>query len=109
MVITYCPACNTVNGGSTNDPRGVPRCNTCGGTITMAQSFIGQAVGNYELVPFMIKEGLVPDECTWIQVEFPVDGAVSIMYRVNVTEGRLAAFQRAFNAYLESIKPKEEE
>lgn len=68
----------------------------------MASPFDGPQVGSYEIVRFLIAEDLVPPECTVINIDFPIDGSVQILYRVNLTEGRLQAFMRAFNAYLAS-------
>lgn len=54
------------------------------------------------IIPYLVKEGLVPDESINIQIEFPTDGAVTITYQVFMTGDRLARFQRAFAEYLKS-------
>jgi len=54
----------------------------------------------FKLTQCLIEEGLIPDECKDMTVCFPADGIVEIVYRVNMTDERLARFQRAYAKYL---------
>lgn len=60
--------------------------------------------GTPDLIRCMINEGLVPEECVDIIVEFRVDALPQIIYRVNLDEARIGRFQRAFTRYLEPVK-----
>lgn len=67
--------------------------------------FEGPGILSFSLMPFLLKEDLIPEECTGVQIDFPVgERAVKITYVVNLTDGRLKAFHRAFTAYLEHVK-----
>lgn len=61
---------------------------------------VNESVPNESLIGYLVREGLVPEECTLINVVFVVDSVVRIDYSVHLTDTRLEAFRRAFAAYL---------
>jgi hypothetical protein len=48
----------------------------------------------------LVAEGLVPDDCHNIHLDFTAHAAPVLRYELFLTEDRLARFQRAFAAYL---------
>lgn len=66
--------------------------------------FEGQGIITHALMRYLLKEDLIPEECVVVAIDFPIDSSVQITYKVNLTEGRLKAFHRAFTAYLEALR-----
>lgn len=53
-----------------------------------------------ELSKYLLEEGLLPDDCTFVSVEFPVDSTPKVVYTTLLNEERMEKFQRAFGRFL---------
>lgn len=61
---------------------------------------MAMVIGPFGLVPHLLKEGLIPDECGDVSASLPVNGVATITYTVFVTGERLIRFHRALGACL---------